>query len=298
MNKFRNLFEMLMFAPDSGDGDGGGATEVDGASESATESTEGATTVEPTVNITEKEKVENTNIDLADLNKPKVSYLTQLNKEHQTLDLSEVPSLDDLVSHYQSNKERNERSIEIPKAGSKPEEVRAFLSKMGVPESSDKYEFVQGNLDDASYNSLKETLQKECFNSALSSGQAKSMWNMVNSHFVAQKGAIESSNQQVIDSFQPRFDSYLKDTENILDGNARVEKMTENANLFKKFADDTGMGNLFAKLGLNLNPEFISKMAGYQKKTGGGTFVNGQQSGKDGKNSNPFGDSFNNTFKT
>ena len=217
-------------------------------------------------------------VDIGDFNKPVAKYKSQLKKEHQDLDLSEMPTIDDLVEYYSKTKDADKNSLRIPKKGSSQEEIKAFLTKLGVPESSDKYVLDKGDLSDTQYEEAKALFQKEAYSSALSTQQAKSMWNMVKSHFSAQSKMVQQQNQQVIDSFGERFDTYLAKNENILDKEQRTTVMKENANLFKKFVDTNDFGKLFGSLGLNLNPEFITKVAKIQKQISGGGYIDSNKS--------------------
>lgn len=296
-----NLLENLLYEADgggNGGSDGGGNTSSDSQQNSNTDtktenqssnnnsdnsntennnSKEANSTTKEDKN-TKQTKQEHNNIDIANLKQPK--YISQLKKEHQELDLSKYETIDDLVDAVMDYEKKSERSIEIPGKDASEEEIRAFLSKMGVPEDSDKYNLQKGNLTDEEYTSLRETFKNEAYKAALSSGQAERIWKMISNHFVAQRNAFTKMQEDAINSFETRFDSYIKENENILDEHARVERMQEDVNYFKKFAIDNGLGNLFAKIGLNLNPEFISKIAKVQKSLNG-SFVASNGNTKD-----------------
>lgn len=307
MRFLKDLMLMMMFAPDTGDSGGTSSSSSEGEPNEPNEPT--GEPSEPTSEPNEgepnsseegiKENVKTPDLDLNGMTeepKPKASYVTQLKKEYQDYDLSEVPTINDLVKHYKESKEAKERTIEIPKKGSSKEEIRAFLDKMGVPKDPSGYGILKGNLTDAEFSSIKETFQKTAYSSALSEGQAEKVWNMVSQQFVQQRMAVTDFNKQVIESFEPRFDEYLKTQENIIDGNARKIKIEENAKLFKAFSKDNGMETLFSKLGLNLNPEFITKMAKIQNKLNETGYVASNTSTKSDKVKSQFGDAFEKEF--
>lgn len=230
------------------------------------------------------------NFDVGNVNAPKdeVKFRSQLSKDNQSLDFGEIKTIDDLTKGYFDRGKQLENAIQFPTQNSSEEDIKSFLSKIGVPDGADKYNIEQGKMSDEQFKSLENIFRTEAYGAALSSTQATKMWNMVQTHFSAQENMVNNALEQAQTSFPTRFDSYLKNAENIADPNVRETSMKENATLFNKFAKDTGLDSLFSTLGLNLNPEFITKMAKVAKAAGDSTFVKSSSNTRN-TNKNSFG---------
>jgi hypothetical protein len=302
MHKLTSFIErFFLLAPD------------DGADTGSTESTnEGSTSVEDITNTSETvdtekadtdienkgdEKTKDTskNFDLSNVNKHKATFVSQLSKENQEIEFGDnITKIDDLAADWKKLSDGSKNSIKVPNKDASPEEVRTFLDTLGVPESADKYELEQKNLSNDQYTEIKDVFMKEAFNSALSTGQAKNMWNMVNGHFTAQNEMLKEMNNNVKETFEARFDKELESQSN--DPAARKEMAEEYANSYKDLIMKNPDCAVFKEFGLNFNPKVIIALAKLSNASGSDKFNSGTTKFNSSSNSSPFGDQFNKTY--
>lgn len=273
----------ILFSPD--DGGAGGAADTAGSHVAEDTVTDNAgTTVDLAAEaaaVAMKDQDQGKD-STADTNKSKVaSYLDSIDpekrksKDYQVLNDFETPEA--LADAYVRMSKRN--VLELPGKDAKPEAVKAFLQKLGVPESADAYELPDNGVDPKISGPLADQMRKEFMKAGMTKRQGETMWKMFTKEISLGNDRINAARENHKQTFDARLAAKLEKAYPVKA--EREGAMSEAVNLFKQHMSRTGLGKIYKDTGLIYNPDFIMAIAN-DEKSKGSTFVQGKTSNQKG----------------
>ena len=200
------------------------------------------------------------------------SYFSQFKKENREKysSLSKCKNLDELAElalKGDSYKEPDYTGyVKMPTAESTTEEMREFLTKMGVPEGPDKYSIPQEENTDPFVKGIEKTLREAAYRSGMTDSQTKNMWGVLRAVVDTAMKEGEKYQADRKDNFDARysklFDSYGQEAQK----NAAIK---ESLGYFKTFLTETGIGKALEKSGALYDENLVKALAEYQKRNRG-----------------------------
>lgn len=204
-------------------------------------------------------------------------------------------TLDELADDYVALNKRLERSMELPGKDAKPEEVKAFLQKLGVPEDEAGYKLDTTLVEkNPLYKDMENEMRKQFYRAGLTQRQAQGMWSLLSEGFKEATTYMDKQKEQQAQTFDARLAATLDKTYTVK--SERDAAMTETATLFKQHLQRTGLGQLYKDSGLIYNPQFVMAMAAEEKARSGGSFVKGNPNGKQDDSYGAFGSNYSKDF--
>jgi len=189
---------------------------------------------------------------------------------------AEHGTITDLGKAYLSLKDAQSKAITLPTENATPEQVRAFYDKLGVPKAPTEYDVSTDGLPEDA-KALEQMFRDNALKAGLTKGQAKKQWELLSG--VIKTGTEQHKTQQ--DALKQTFPARLASA---LDKDypvkaERDQAATEAQNLFKAFADRTGLTKALEAGNLHLDPAVVLAIAKDEKTRQPGEF----QRGSDGK---------------
>ena len=237
----------FLYAEDSG-ADAGGESNIDSSTESTAETT-----------------AKDESIKLP-------SYFSQFKKENREKysSLSKCRNLDELAElalKGDSYKEPDYTGyIKMPTAESTTEEMKDFLTKLGVPEGPDKYSIPKEEESDPFVKSIEKTLREAAYRSGMTDSQTKNMWGVLRAIVDTAKSEGAKYQADRKDNFDERysklFDSYTQDAQ-------KNTAIKESLGYFKTFLTETGIGKALEASGALYDENLVKALADYQKRNRG-----------------------------
>lgn len=213
--------------------------------------------------------------DLADkLGKAEPSYLKDLDDTAKGDDFKDIEDVKKLYNSHKTLKAKAadletqlKDSLKIPGADATSDQVKAFFTKIGMPEKPEGYELSDFDLkDDELASTMKKNFMTEAYRSGLTKTQANKLWTHEAATYGAVKKGLADQAEKLKGSFDQRYDAALKDE--IPDATKRAERITKDRNLFTEFVGKYQMGAYFEQTGLSINPAFVHAVAGMYEKMG------------------------------
>lgn len=208
------------------------------------------------------------------------AYFSQFKKENQERfkGLAEYKSLDELAEVALKGKEiaGDGNWIKKPTEDSSPDEIRAFLTKLGVPESKDDYSFPAEEDESALSASFRKVMQEQSFRNGLSDTQAQSMWGVFKALGDTVKKSEEERLKNLVDGFDSRYEKLFE--ESIPDKAKRESAITESMGHLSTFLSETGLAEAFRESGLLFDERAVKAIADYQKSKVGSFRSGGEPS--------------------
>ena len=208
------------------------------------------------------------------------SYFSQFKKENREKysSLSKCKNLDELAElalKGDSYKEPDYTGyVKMPTAESTTEEMKDFLTKLGVPEGPDKYSIPQEEDADPFVKGMEKTLREAAYRSGMTDSQTKNMWGVFRAIVDTAKNEGEKYRADRKDNFDERysklFDSYSQEAQ-------KDTAIRESLGYFKTFLTETGIGKALEESGALYDERLVKALADYQKRnrgqfnSGGGT---------------------------
>lgn len=294
MFDFLERIMMFMMAPDGGDAGSGATTPQD--------------TSTPPADATPADTAKPAGQDTPPANPPAdqqakpalPKYSSQLSptkresEEYQKY-LYKHAGLDELADDYVSLSKRLEKAIEVPGKDAKPEDIKAFLGKLGVPEKADDYDLeIKGLEEGQAPEALKKTMREQFMKAGLTKAQAKGVWQGFVQNYINGRAYMEQQRSQQAQTFDARLAATLDKTYTAK--SERDAAMKETATLFKQHIQRTGLGQVYKQTGLLYNTDFVLKMAAEEKARSGSSFVQGQPGGKQEPSYGTFGSGYSPEF--
>lgn len=228
------------------------------------------------------------------------SYFSQFKKENREKysSLSKCKNLDELAElalKGDSYKEPDYTGyVKMPTAESTTEEMKDFLTKLGVPEGPDKYSIPREENADPFVKGMEKTLREAAYRSGMTDSQTKNMWGVFRAIVDTAKNEGEKYRADRKDNFDERysklFDSYSQEAQ-------KDTAIRESLGYFKTFLTETGIGKALEESGALYDERLVKALADYQKRNRG-QFNSG--SGTQGKQKSgtmiQYSDDFNRAF--
>ncbi len=200
------------------------------------------------------------------------SYFSQFKKENREKysSLSKCKSLDDLAElalKGDSYKEPDYTGyVKMPTGESSKEEIKEFLTKLGVPEGPDKYSIPKEKDAEPFVQSIEKILREAAYRSGLTDSQTKSMWGVLRAVIDTAKG----ESQKFMDDRKNNFDTRYSALFNQYGQQAQKdEAIKESLGYFKTFVTETGIGKALEKSGAIYDENLVKALADYQKRNRG-----------------------------
>lgn len=212
--------------------------------------------------------------------KPEVpAWLSQLPKElredkEKAGRISTFKTIADLANEFIKADDERKTALHLPTKDSTDEEVKAFFTRLGVPEKAEDYALSDYDLDPEAIKKSKEIFMAAAHKSALSKKQAANMWQSQVALYKAVSQINEAQAQKVKDSFEPAYNKLLE---------AEYPEATERDKAIKgelavvtKWTQEQGIGQKLIDSGLVYDAEFMHKLADYIKSNSPGQFIQGK----------------------
>ena len=175
-------------------------------------------------------------------------------------------SPDDALKSYSELEKSMGNRVRIPAPDAKPEELRAFYSKIGVPESVEGYE-----IDEIPEGSFRdESIENHIKQIALDSGISKNaLANIMKGYYQHQVDSLKESREQGEQTLRTELGQNY-DVEMTI-----AKRFCDNcSDDFRELLDSTGIGN---------NPIFIKEFIKLGKMTQSDKLIKGDTSGDENK---------------
>lgn len=199
------------------------------------------------------------------------SYAGDLDESLRGDDFTGIEDVGKLYGAYKLAKAQNEadrkaldESLKVPGKDATYDEVKAFFTKIGMPESMDDYKLGDFDQDPNEISVIKKNFLETAHKSGLTKAQASSLWKHEMASYSAYKKSAEMELKKLRDNFDTRYDQQLK--EEYPDSTRRAERITKERNTFTEAVGKGGFGEFFNKTGLDLNPAFIHAFTTFYEK--------------------------------
>lgn len=200
------------------------------------------------------------------------AYFSQFKKENRERfqSLYKYKSLDELADAALKGDNVKEPDytgyLKIPTKESTKEELRDFMTKLGVPEGPDKYGIPKEEGQTESMQSVEKVFREAAYKSGMSDSQAKSMWGVLRAVTDTAVKQYEDAQKERVDGFDKRFEDLFSDTR---DSARRSDAMKENLGYFRSFLTDTGLGQVLKETGAIYDERIVKAIGDYQKRIKG-----------------------------
>ena len=213
-------------------------------------------------------------------------YASQLPKAWQDDDftgIEELPSLYEGYRKLQKEVEASKDKVSIPTKDSKPDEVRGFLRRLGMPEKAEDYDLPDYDVKPEAIAASKANFMKTALGAGLTKAQAKAMWKDRLADMKSMEAVVQSQLKATREGFRPGLEAELK--ADYPDDAKRRQRADREEALYKEFVADTGLGEVFTKGLIDISPEAVHKIALYAEKVRGKGSLDGFGRDDDGKDS-------------
>lgn len=280
MNKFKLMMMMLMLAPDGGEGGGGGtpspAPSPDPAPAPGTPTTNqpGTPPATPSPVVPKSEDP----IDPPKVELPK--YFSQFDSiKRETDEYKEMAgkhkTLTELADAYLETNKRLSRSLELPGKDAKPEEIHAFMQKLGVPATVEGYELQANGLEgDEMATEFQKHMADQFMRNGMTKKQANGMWNTISQLYKEGNAYAKAEEANRAATFDDRMASQLEDVYPVKA--ERENAMKEASTLFRQHIQRTGLGKAYKDSGLIYDPSFVLAIAKDEKSRSGNALIPGK----------------------
>lgn len=191
-------------------------------------------------------------------------YVTQLAKEHQGDDFTGIETLDALYTGYKDLREKSKNALHIPTAESTDDEIKAFFTKIGMPDTKEGYGLKDYDFNPEEIKTSKDRFAEMAHKCGLTKAQAAALWKHELAEYADIKASVVASYEKAKQDYEPKYDSVLK--EEYPDESKRKERRKLEDNLIKDFAAKTGMGEAFTNTLLGIDPATVHKLASWYER--------------------------------
>lgn len=196
------------------------------------------------------------------------SYANDLEEALRGDDFTGIEDVGKLYKAYKSNKDELSKSLKIPGKDASVDELKAFFTKIGMPDKPEDYGLSDFDLDKNEIASMKKNFMETAHKSCLTKQQAENLWKHEAATYTAYKQTAAKQVEELTNNFDQRYDNALKDE--YPDSTRRAERIKTERNLFNEFVGKAGLGTYFKRTGLSLNPYFIHAMSTFYEKYASG----------------------------
>jgi len=177
--------------------------------------------------------------------------------------ISSFKTIGDLANAYIKSEDSGRNALHIPTKESTQEEVKAFFTKLGVPEKPSDYALSDYDLDPESIQKSKEIFMAAAHRSALSKRQAENMWMSEVAMYKAISKLNAEQSQKVKDAFEPSYGKLLE--AEYPEESERKRVIKDELATVTKWTQEQGIGKALAESGIFYNAEVMHKLAQYIK---------------------------------
>ena len=192
-------------------------------------------------------------------------YASQLPKAWQDDDCTGIEDVPTLYEKYRKLEKDQKDMVRIPGKDSKPEDVKAFLHRLGMPEKAEDYDLSDYDVDPEKVSASKKNFLNAAMGAGLTKAQAKAMWKDRLADFKSAEAVLNGQIEEGKKNFRPGLESVLK--ADYPDDAKRKERADREEALYKEFVADTGLGEAFSKAFLDLSPDAVHRIALYAEKS-------------------------------
>lgn len=201
------------------------------------------------------------------------AYFSQFRKENRERfgRLKGCRSLDELADMALKGMDAKEPDytgyIRMPTKDSSKEEIRDFLTKLGVPEGPEKYSIPKEDGQDSTLRGVEDTLRQAAFRAGMTDSQAKAMWGVIHAFTDTAVQRYENLRRERVDGFDSRYESlFLDEYKDPARAKAAVK---ESQGYFRTFLTETGLGAVLEETGAIYDERIVKALADYQRKNKG-----------------------------
>lgn len=299
------LFTLLcMFAPDGGGAEGGGSPAPPASQEGGAAPTPPAD-ASPAA-PTDPPAATDGGTDIADLagkadppELPKWSSQLSPAKRESEGYLKHAynhKSIEELADAYVDLVGKQGRSLEIPGQDAGPEEIKAFLTKLGLPDDEQGYDLPNRHNDTSSlYEGLEKEMRSQFYRNGLTKRQASSIWEMITEGYHQSGKIMDAYRAQQVQTFDARLSNALEPNYPV-----KAERDTaanETMTLFAQHVKRTGLGKAYKDTGLLYDPSFVLAIANDEKARSGSSIVKGSGGPAREESQGAFGSNYSSDFK-
>lgn len=210
------------------------------------------------------------------------AYFSQFRKENRERfgRLKGYKSLDDLADMALKGMDAKEPDytgyLKLPTKESTKEELRAFMTTLGVPEGPDKYSIPKEDGRSEALDAVESTLREAAYRAGMTDSQTKAMWGVIHAVTDTAVQGYEAQQKEKVDGFDKRFTKLFDD----VDPDKRDEAITESMGYFRTFLNDTGLTRVMKDNGAIYDERMVKALADYQKEVKG-EYAGGQHGPQD-----------------
>lgn len=206
----------------------------------------------------------------------------EANKTELLLMKEKGTTMKDVVEETFSHRKNMERALIVPKEDDPPEVKKAFMGKMGIPESPDGYGLdakVLGDLDkDGAFT--KATAERY-YKKGMTKAQAQEAFNVIAETAKGALAAKAKMDKDAAEQFDSRFAALVSEGEK--DPVKAAAKAKESIEYFKRFMIGLGDKALVKRMrdsGILYDPQYAAAMSAYHKRAfGEADYVAGEPQG-------------------
>jgi len=207
------------------------------------------------------------------------AWFSQLSKEiRENADsraaLGKHKNLSDLATAYLQNEKDLATAIRFPKKDD-PEGVKAFFTKLGMPEDAKDYELGNFDMKEEDLANAKEIFRKAAHAASLTKGQAKAMWRHEIALSKAAQKLTDDAHKKYEESFEPNYHKLMEAAYPVEAERTKAIK-GEIGLVQTMFSKTPALAKAFKASGLVFNAEAMHELAGYIKQNTAGKFIDSQ----------------------
>ena len=211
------------------------------------------------------------------------AYFSQFRKENRERfqSLSKYRNLDELADAALKADDVKEPDytgyLKMPTKDSTREDIKDFLSKLGVPDGPDGYDIPKEQDQNAFVQGVEKTLREAAYRAGMTTAQAKSMWGVF-------RAVLDTSSQQGEAYMKERKEGFDARYGRLFEGQygqkaQQEQAVKESLGYFKTFLTETGIGKALEESGAIYDERIVKALADYQKRNRG-SFNSGPASPK------------------
>lgn len=196
------------------------------------------------------------------------TYWTQFPKEKRDSEaykaVAKFARLEDLADAYLASEKARGEMVKVPDGNSSTEEIKAFLSKIGVPEGGAyKIHGEKGFTPDmaGACNAFKEAAYK----SGMTQEQTQNMWNFINALSKTGQARVDRMMENAKKTFDVQLEGLYKPATRSDEG-SRLAAGHAVDNLYR-FIEGTGCKAMMRSTGLCWNPQFVKALSDWMDKS-------------------------------
>ena len=189
--------------------------------------------------------------------------------------ISGFKTIADLANAYIKADDDGMNALHVPTKESSDEEVKAFFTKLGVPDSPNDYNLSDYDVDAEAIKRDKELFMAAAHKSALTKRQAQNLWMHEVAMFKAVSQLRAEADTKIKEAFEPSYNKLLE--AEYPEETARKKAIKEELAVITKWTQEQGIGKALTESGIVYNAEVMHKLAQYIKSNSPEGLVQGKK---------------------